>query len=1191
MNRFNNINNSAQESDNVSVTSDVMYQGRYSSDTRQAYDNMENYHKSYDSSDEESISLVSEAGNYDSHHSNNRHLKSLADLLISDMQSAEEEEEMRNAKPMCAYCGIDNPACIVKCVTCNKWFCNTRGGSSSSHIINHLVRSRHKIVQLHPNSELGEYTLECYNCGAQNVFVLGFIAAKADTVMVILCRYPCANAPAQKEMSWDTSKWTPLIVDRSFSSWLISAPSEEELRMARTITPVQMIKLEEMWRDNPKATIEDLNRPEMENQIPQVSLRYADGYEYQRCFAPLVMHEAEYDRRQKEAQTQSNVSVTWDMGLSRRHLVSFFLPDFETSGIRIMIGDEMAISYEGVDIGVGGTKKLKWESTGFVIKVPSSSSDDVTLELTPNSDPPTHITSGYSIDFVWSGVTYERIQKALKEFATEETSVSGYLYHKLLGHDVKNIVFSHEIPTDFSVPGISALNPSQSAAVSSVLRHPLSLIQGPPGTGKTVVSTTIVYHIQKMTKEAVLVCAPSNVAADQLAVRLSKTGLNVIRLVAKSRETTLRDGEAAGFSEYGQDNAEASLIKNISLGEIIMNDPKTPIELKKLQQLKDDVGELSVSDRKKYFDLLKKAEKRVLQQADVVCCTCAAAGDPRLKKIRFRTVLIDESTQATEPECLIPIVHGCKQLVLVGDHQQLGPVIGCKAVANAGLNRSLFERFIVLGYLPIRLTIQYRMHPCLSEFPSNMFYDGSLQNGITRQERMRPDLNFPWPVPETPMMFWSILGHEEISSSGTSYLNRSEATNCERVVTRLFKAGVKPSQIGIITPYEGQRAYLNQHMLNTGTMDRELYKGVEIESVDAFQGREKDYIIVSCVRSNEHQGIGFLSDPRRLNVALTRAKFGLILLGNPRVLSKNVMWLHLLTHFREKGCLVEGVLSRLQPSSIQLSKPRQPRKRFMNESGDVSQQGYDGYGQQVQQQHHQQSLSRFQPSNSGKQPPNFQYMNDILPHDETASEHETNLESDFFHESDVSTDAGSDLESQLGDMLDVNGIPSHISNFASLSLNGRGPVGGYAGDDEDSSSDESITSSGTIKSINQHYENHNNLLHGGESNNNNNNNNPIDENLIASATKAFERNAHVGNNSQGGVTNKNSYITNMKDSKSKKKNNTVVPAGQETRVQDRRIGNSFGDTLNFLLQKREDEDEDSTDEEYESLFTFANQNK
>ena len=270
-----------------------------------------------------------------------------------------------------------------------------------------------------------------------------------------------------------------------------------------------------------------------------------------------------------------------------------------------------------------------------------------------------------------------------------------------------------------------------------------------------------------------------------------------------------------------------------------------------------------------------------------MCCTCVGAGDPRVSQFRFKTVLIDESTQSAEPECLIPIVLGAKQVILVGDHQQLGPVVMNKKAAKAGLSQSLFERLVLLGIRPIRLQVQYRMHPCLSEFPSNFFYEGSLQNGITTAERIRKNIDFPWPVPETPMFFYTTLGQEEMAASGTSYLNRAEAANCEKIVTRLFKAGVKPDQVGVITPYEGQRAYIVTFMNTSGSLRKDLYKEVEVASVDAFQGREKDYIILSCVRS---KGIGFLNDPRRLNVALTRAKYGIIILGNPRILQEVLLF-------------------------------------------------------------------------------------------------------------------------------------------------------------------------------------------------------------------------------------------------------------------------------------------------------------
>ena len=156
------------------------------------------------------------------------------------------------------------------------------------------------------------------------------------------------------------------------------------------------------------------------------------------------------------------------------------------------------------------------------------------------------------------------------------------------------------------------------------------------------------------------------------------------------------------------------------------------------------------------------------------------------------------------------------------------------------------------------------------------------------------------------MFFYCSLGAEEVSSSGTSYLNRVEAATVEKLVTRFLSAGVLPENLGIITPYEGQRAYTVSYMQRNGALRQQLYAEIEVASVDAFQGREKDFIILSCVRSNEKQGIGFLNDPRRLNVALTRAKYGLVVIGNPKVLSKQPLWNNFLVHFKEQDALVEG---------------------------------------------------------------------------------------------------------------------------------------------------------------------------------------------------------------------------------------------------------------------------------------------
>ncbi len=336
----------------------------------------------------------------------------------------------------------------------------------------------------------------------------------------------------------------------------------------------------------------------------------------------------------------------------------------------------------------------------------------------------------------------------------------------------------------------------------------------------------------------------------------------------------------------------------------------------------------------------RRTELDILNLADVICCTCVGAGDPRLlersmkrgkKRRRFEQVLIDEATQGIEPETMIPIVTGAKQLVMVGDHQQLPPVVCCKGAAKAGLGQSLFERLVLRGQNANRLTIQYRMHPCLSVFPSNSFYDGELQNGVGANERQLLKVKLPFPRSDRPMFFYCVDGIEEVGSTGTSYLNREEAYATEKIVTGMLRGGVRPEQIGIITPYHAQRGYVSSYMARNGALRTDLYDDIEVASVDAFQGREKDIIILSCVRSNEKQGIGFLKDQRRLNVALTRAKYGLIILGNPKVLSTaSLLWYNLIQHFRVQELLMEGPLIRLRPSLMNLPKPSAEKRNWQN---------------------------------------------------------------------------------------------------------------------------------------------------------------------------------------------------------------------------------------------------------------------
>lgn len=700
-------------------------------------------------------------------------------------------------------------------------------------------------------------------------------------------------------MNWDQEQWKPLIADRCFLSWLVKVPTEQEQIRARQISPAQINKLEELWKDNVEATFQDLEKPGIDKEPLQVQLRYDDGYQYQSVFGPLVKLEADYDKRLKESQTQENIEVRWDVGLNKK-IVAYFGLAKSDSDMKLMHGDELRLRY------VGEMHK-PWSGVGHVIKLPDNYGDDVGLELKNIQQPPVECSQNFVVDFIWKGTSFDRMQMALKKFAVDDNSVSNYIYSRLLGHgrqDGIDDVTSRAcvLPKHFSAPNLPDLNRSQVYAVKHAIQRPLSLIQGPPGTGKTVTSATIVYQLVRLNGGPILVCAPSNTAVDQLTEKIHRTNLKVVRVCAKSREAI--DSPVSFLALHNQ-------IRNMEQNT----------ELKKMQQLKEEAGELSSGDEKRYRMLKKSAERELLEAADVICCTCVGAGDPRLSRIKFNTILIDESMQSTEPECMVPVVLGAKQLILVGDHCQLGPVVMCKKAAKAGLSQSLFERLVVLGIRPFRLEVQYRMHPELSQFPSNFFYEGSLQNGVCAEER-KLKVDFPWPQTERPMMFLVTQGQEEIAGSGTSYLNRTEAANVEKISTRFLKSGIKPDQIGIITPYEGQRAYLVQYMQYQGSLHSKIYQEIEIASVDAFQGREKDIIIMSCVRSNEHQGIGFLNDPRRLNVALTRAKYGVIIVGNPKVLSKQQLWNHLLNFYKEKKVLVEGSLNNLKESMIQFVKPK-----------------------------------------------------------------------------------------------------------------------------------------------------------------------------------------------------------------------------------------------------------------------------
>ncbi|KRY13912.1 Regulator of nonsense transcripts 1, partial [Trichinella patagoniensis] len=628
--------------------------------------------------------------------------------------------------------------------------------------------------------------------------------------------------------------------------------------------------------------------PARTQSVQTQTIRYDNMWHYLGTLYKLIYMEARNLRQSKEAYSQQNVRVRWGFGPNGQRIAYFVFSKILGTEVKLMAGDELILNSD--------FNGKVWKASGRVMKVPDFG-EEVAIELTNANDaPPCYVTNGYSVHFGLKTAYIDRMLTALGKMANEDF-VSHAIQRTLMGHDYEAPPLDISYPKHYSAPGLPELNHSQVMAVREVLTRSISLIQGPPGTGKTVTSASIVYHLAKARGTPILVCSPSNVAIDQLAEKISRTGLRVIRTCAKSREEI---DSPVGFLTLHQQVRRLARIG----------------ELGKLWQQKEETGELSPAEENRFSSLKLKCERDLLKQADVICCTCVAAGDSRLAGIRFRAVLIDESTQAKEPECLIPIVTGARQVVLVGDHCQLGPVVIGEEAARAGLNRSLFERLLILGNQPIRLQIQYRMHPLLALLPNNLFYEGTLQNGVTEQERILEAGDFRWPNPAVPMFFWCTLSQEEKPRSGKSFLNRAEAAHIEKIATKFLRSGVRADQIGIITPYEAQRAYIVQHMLHSGPLNNKLYQEIEVASVDAFQGREKDIILLSCVRSNKDNRIGFLNDSRRLNVALTRARYGLIIVGNPKVLSRQPMWNSLLRFCRENHCLLDGPLNALTECKV-----------------------------------------------------------------------------------------------------------------------------------------------------------------------------------------------------------------------------------------------------------------------------------
>nr|XP_024365688.1 uncharacterized protein LOC112277499 isoform X3 [Physcomitrium patens] len=450
------------------------------------------------------------------------------------------------------------------------------------------------------------------------------------------------------------------------------------------------------------------------------------------------------------------------------------------------------------------------------------------------------------------------------------------------------------------------LNTSQLLSISCLLhmRQGFQLVQGPPGTGKT---STIIGMVSSLLIEEpsvrILVCAPSNAALDEVAARL------VNRMLDKSGDFySPVDGAIVRF---GSKRVIHPLVHSISLDTLCARIPS------------------SSHRSKSWVDLL--------DGASVVCATLSGCGNTTFDELenKFDVIIVDEAAQAVEAEVVIALKRVRGRCVMVGDPRQLPATVFQRPSAAYG--RSLFERFEEGGVPVLVLNTQYRMHPSICLYPSRQFYGGALKDSV-RVSSMQSIFTDEVCVGGIIIRGCRFkLGHycfmdvgwgtEREELVGHSRANFEEALVVCNVVESVVKgliSGLKPN-VGVITPYIAQRGVIEGQLARRGIDST----ACEVNTVDGFQGREKDVIVLSCVRAMADRGLGFVSDERRMNVALTRAKYSLIVVGHAETLQKwSPTWGSLIDDAQQRGCYQVLTNKRNQDTSSRNWRQNHPQKDF-----------------------------------------------------------------------------------------------------------------------------------------------------------------------------------------------------------------------------------------------------------------------
>lgn len=506
------------------------------------------------------------------------------------------------------------------------------------------------------------------------------------------------------------------------------------------------------------------------------------------------------------------------------------------------------------------------------------------------------------IDAVFDENSYAEMEGALKaapQLAAQKDK--GALIHILTGSR-KPAFYS-----GVSVPAGTGLNATQQTAVQKILEAAeLAIVHGPPGTGKTTTLVQAIKAIISADQDPVLVVAPSNAAVDLLSEKLSDQGLNIVRVgnparVNEKQMALTLDSRMAAHNSYKE-------IKRLK---------KQAAEYRDLaQKYKRNFGREEREQRKALFaearNISREVERTeqyitedVLSKAQVITATLVGANHYTVRHMQYHTVVIDEAGQALEPACWVPILKAQK-VVMAGDHYQLPPTIKSVEAAKEGLGTTLMEKCVALHpEAVVLLEEQYRMHKTIMDFSSQEFYEGRLQAHPSVARHLLFD-------GDQPLLFIDTAGCSfDEQQEGTSIANPEEAQFLVKHLTGLVQQlrAIYLQQdfprIAVISPYKHQVETLKElvaaqaELIATGD-------ALAVNTIDSFQGQERDVVYISMTRSNSESTIGFLSDIRRMNVAMTRARKKLVVIGDSATLSQDPFYADFIAYAQEREAYVSA---------------------------------------------------------------------------------------------------------------------------------------------------------------------------------------------------------------------------------------------------------------------------------------------